>query len=66
MPKVKTDNKKTRRTKSKSNTKDTWEEFLKHKDSKKVLKESFKAKNPQKEFGKIVRKLHKKYSNKKK
>lgn len=53
------------RKRSNSQTRMTWEEFLKHKDSRNVLKEAWKHKNPQKHFGQTVKKLHRKYSSKK-
>lgn len=47
-------------------SKQTWEQFLKRKDSLKVLKESWKSPNPQKVYEKKIRLLHKKYSSNKK
>ncbi len=44
----------------------TWEAFLKHKDSRKVLKDAWNHKNPQKHFGQTVKRLHRKYSSNKK
>ena len=43
----------------------TWEEFLKQEESRKILKQSWKAKNPQKDFSHKIRQLHKKFSSKK-
>jgi hypothetical protein len=58
--------KKLSRKKRTSNTRLTWEQFLKHKDSMKVLKESWKAKNPQKHYAKTIKTLARKYSSKRK
>lgn len=64
--------KKVSRTKSKINSqrsckrisnKSTWEKFLKNKDSRKMLQDAWKHKNPQKHFEQTIRTLHKKYSN---
>ena len=49
-----------------SGTKQTWEQFLKHKDSRNMLKDAWNHKNPEKKFGDTIRKLHRKYSSKKK
>lgn len=54
-----------RLSKQKSNTKQTWEKFLKNKDSVDALKKSWKSKNPQKYYKTTITKLAKKYSNKK-
>lgn len=49
----------------KSNSKVTWEKFLKHRDSRKALEKSWNSKNPQKYYESTIGKLAKKYSNKK-
>ena len=49
--------------KKKSNSKITWEKFLKNKDSRKALTRSWSSKNPQKYYKSAIVKLAKKYSN---
>ena len=55
--------KKSSRKRSKSSTKITWEKFLKNKDSKKALQNSWNADNPQKYYKSTIVKLARKYSN---
>jgi hypothetical protein len=63
MPTKQTSPKKriSRKRSSSSNIKKTWEKFLKN--NKKILVDSWKSPNPQKEYSKTVRELHKKYLN---
>ncbi len=56
---------KSSKVKRKSNSKMTWETFLKNKDSRKALTRSWSSKNPQKYYKSTIVKLAKKYSNKK-
>jgi hypothetical protein len=53
------------RRKNTSNSKQTWEKFLKNKESRSALKRSWSSKNPQKYYKSTIQKLAKKYSNKK-
>jgi hypothetical protein len=46
-----------------SNSKLTWEKFLKNEDSKKALQKSWNSKNPQTYYRKTIKKLARKYSN---
>lgn len=50
----------------KSNTKKTWENFLRNKDSIKALEKSWKAKNPEEYYRKTIKRLVRKYSSNKK
>ena len=49
----------------KSNSKLTWEKFLKNKDSRKALQRSWSSKNPQKYYKSTIVRLAKKYSKQK-
>jgi len=57
--------KKKSKSRNSSNTKVTWEKFLKNNDSRKALEKSWSSKNPQKYYKSTIAKLTKKYSNKK-
>lgn len=63
--KRKSGRKRASRKRSASPTKMTWEKFLQNKDSRKVLQDAWKHKNPQKQFGQTVKRLHRKYSSNK-
>lgn len=52
-------------SRKKSNSKLTWEQFLKNKESRNALKKSWSSKNPEKYYKNTIQKLAKKYSNKK-
>lgn len=52
-----------RKTSGKSQTKVTWEKFLRNKDSINALKKSWKSKNPEEYYKKTIKRLAKKYSN---
>ena len=56
---------KTVRKKVNSNNKETWNKFLKRKDSREALSKSWNSKNPIKYYKNTIGKLAKKYSNKK-
>lgn len=58
--------KKPRQKRQNSNTKQTWEKFLRNKDSVKALKESWKAKDPEKHYRNTLSKLARKFSSGKK
>ena len=60
---VRSNGKKRTKSKRKSNSKTTWEKFLKNKDSRKALTRSWSSKNPQKYYKSTIVKLAKKYSN---
>lgn len=51
--------------KGKRASKTTWEAFLKNKDSVDALKKSWKSKNPEEYYKRTIKRLSKKYSNKK-
>jgi hypothetical protein len=51
-------------TSKRLSNKSTWEKFLKNKDSRKVLQDAWKHKNPQKHFEQAIKSLHKKYAKK--
>ena len=53
------------RKKIKSNSKSTWEKFLNNKDSRNALSKSWTSKNPQRYYDTTIKRLAKKYSNKK-
>ena len=56
---------KTRRVKkAKSQTKITWEKFLKNQESVDALKKSWKSKNPEEYYKKTIKSLARKFSNK--
>lgn len=63
--KIKSKSKGRRVVRKQSNSKGTWEKFIKNKDSRKALAKSWSAKNPQKYYKSTITKLVKKYSNKK-
>jgi len=52
-----------KRNKKGSNVKYTWEQFLNTKESRDLLKKSWKTPNPQKVYAENIRRLHKKYSS---
>ncbi len=53
------------KNKKASLTKKTWENFLRHKKSKDLLKKSWSEKNPQKHFKETLKILSKQYRSKK-
>ena len=52
-----------KRKSSNIKTKDTWDKFLKNKDSVEALKKSWNSKNPQTYYNNTITRLAKKYSN---
>ena len=62
---VKKKKRNSKRNKKLSNSKMTWEKFLKNKESRNALKRSWSSKNPQKYYKSTRQTFAKKYSNKK-